>query len=58
MAYNKIYSIEEYMNQGFTENEAYAVRIADRLHNRYVDRGYLTEREWEKYEAIVKRTGM
>ena len=52
---NTIYTIEEYMEQGFTEAEAYAVRMSDKMFNRFSE---LTEREKEKYFAIVERLGL
>ena len=54
MQKNPILTIEEYMAEGFTEAEAYACRMFDRLHNKYYD---LTEREKNKYHAIADRLG-
>ena len=55
MKKNIVYSIEEYMEQGFTEAEAYAVRMHDKLFNRYYD---LSEKEKNKMYAIVDRLGL
>lgn len=52
---NTIYTIEEYMAQGFTKSEAYAKRKFDKMHNNYNN---LSEKEKEKYFAIVKRLGL
>ncbi len=55
---NKIYKIEEYMmKQGYTEAEAYAVRIHDRLVNKWIIKGYTTEADSKKIEAVAKRFG-
>lgn len=55
--YQRIYTISEYISQGFTEEEAYAVRLYDRLFNKSFSQG-ITEREAEKMDAIVKRLGL
>ena len=54
---NKIYTIEEYMEKGYTEAEAYAVRIHDRLVNKWIIKGFSTEAESKKIEAIAKKFG-
>ena len=56
---NIIHTIEEYMEQGFTETEAYAMRVHDRLFNKWVRNGYhLPEKEDEKMAALVKGLGL
>ena len=48
---NKIYSNEEYMNQGFTREEVEKVRRSDELFNNWDN---LTEEEKEEYYALVE----
>lgn len=55
--YQKVYSISEYIEQGFSEEEAYAVRLYDRLFNKFFSQG-ITEKEQKKMDAIVKRLGL
>lgn len=57
MTKNKIYTINEYMEQGFTEAEAYAVRIHDRICNKKFSKE-LTDKDYERIDAIVKRLGL
>lgn len=54
---NKIYTIKEYMEHGYTEAEAYAVRLHDKLVNKWIIKGYSTEAEDEKIIAIAKKFG-
>ena len=52
---NKIYSNEEYMNQGFTREEVDKVRRSDELFNNW---DILTEEEKEEYYALVEELGL
>ena len=52
---NKIYSNEEYMNQGFTREEVDQVRRSDELFNNWDN---LTEEEKEEYFSLVEELGL
>jgi hypothetical protein len=52
---NTIYTIEEYIKQGFTAEEAPKVRKTDEMFNRWEE---LTEGEKEEYFALVKELGL
>ena len=52
---NTIYTIEEYMEQGFTKTEAYVVRKTDKMFNNYDN---LSEKEKARYYAMCKRLGL
>ena len=52
---NKVYTIEEYMEQGFTKIEAYVVRKTDKMFNNWE---HLTEKEKERYALMVERLGL
>lgn len=52
---NTVYSIEEYMAQGFTAEEAPIARKVDIMFNRFDD---LTDVEKEKYYAMVAWLGL
>ena len=52
---NTVYTIEEYIAQGFTKEEAPIARKVDILHNRYDE---LTEEEKDKYHAMVAWLGL
>lgn len=52
---NKVRTIEEYMDQGFTKVEAYVVRKTDKMFNNWDN---LTEKEKERYFLMVKRLGL
>lgn len=54
---NTIYTIEEYMAQGFTQEEAPLVREHDTLYNRYVTEG-LTEEEKDRMFDLVVMLGL
>lgn len=59
MRLNTIYTIEEYVKQGFTETEAYAAKIHDKLVNKWIcNNQHLSERDSEKLYAIQKRLGI
>ena len=49
---NKIYTLEEYKAQGFTNEELPLIKEHDELHNRLVSGNYETT---EEYESIRKR---
>lgn len=55
MTNNTIYTIEEYMEQGFTKEEAPIMRKVDLMQNRFDE---LTETEKEKYFAMVAWLGI
>ena len=52
---NTVYTVNEYMTQGFTKTEAYAMRKADKMFNNW---DYLTDKEKERYYLIAKRLGL
>ena len=52
---NTIYTIEEYIAQGFTAEEAIKVRKTDEMFN---DWDNLTEEEKEEYFALVEELGL
>ena len=52
---NKVYSIEEYISQGFTEQEAYLVRKTDCMFNNWEN---LTDDEKDHYYAMVDFLGL
>lgn len=52
---NTVYTIEEYMEQGFTAEEAPIARKTDIMYNNWND---LTEKEKEKYYAMVEWLGL
>jgi hypothetical protein len=52
---NTIYTIEEYIAQGFTAEEAPKVRKTDEMFNNWDN---LTEEEKEEYSALVKELGL
>ena len=52
---NTIYTIGQYMMQGFTAEEAVKVRRHDIIHNKWED---ATEAEKEEYFAIQKELGL
>ena len=49
-----VYTIEEYMAQGFTKIEAYVARKADKMFNNW---NFLTDKEKERYFLMAKRLG-
>ena len=55
MSKNKVLTIEEYMEQGFTKVEAYVVRKTDKMFNNWEN---LSEKEKERYFLMVKRLGL
>ena len=55
--YNVIYSIEGYMGQGFTREEAEKVMRHDIIFNKYLD-GEATEAEMEELYAIQREVGL
>lgn len=55
MLKNKVYTVEEYMEQGFTKIEAYVMRKVDKMFNNW---DYLTNKEKERYFLMVKRLGL
>ena len=52
---NTIYTIEEYMAQGFTKTEAYMVRKTDKMFNNWE---HLTDKEKERYFLMTERLGL
>lgn len=52
---NKVYTIKEYMEQGFTETEAYAMRKLDHLQIKWDS---LTDEQKNRHQAIAKRLGV
>lgn len=54
---NTIYTIEEYIAQGFTAEEAPKAMRHDILFNRY-KRGMATEAMLEEMDAIIKELGL
>lgn len=52
---NTVYTIEEYIAQGFTEAEAYIARKTDKMFNNWDS---LTEKEKDRYYLMVKRLGL
>ena len=55
MTMNTIYTIEEYIAQGFTAEEAPKVLKTDLMHNRWEE---LTESEKAEYFALVEELGL
>ena len=55
MSQNTIYTIEEYIAQGFTAEEAPKVLKTDLMFNRWNE---LTEKEKEEYFALVEELGL
>lgn len=55
--YNTIYTIEEYMNQGFTAEEAPKAKRHDILFNKYID-GIITEEEKKEMFIIIEELGL
>ena len=49
---NKIFTIKEYMEQGFTKTEAYVVRKTDKMFNNFNN---LTEEEKRRYFLMCER---
>ena len=54
---NTIYTIEEYMAQGFTKEEAIMVREHDILFNKYCEEG-LNEEEKSRMFEIIEKVGL
>ena len=52
---NTVYTIEEYIAQGFTAEEAPKVRKTDIMFNNW---NILTEEEKEEYFALVEELGL
>jgi hypothetical protein len=52
---NTVYTIEEYIAQGFTREEAPKAKRSDELFNNWEE---LTEEEKEEYFAICKELGL
>lgn len=52
---NTIYTVEEYMAQGFTKVEAYVMRKADKMFNNWE---HLNNKEKEKYFLMTERLGL
>lgn len=52
---NTIYTIDEYMTQGFTKTEAYVVRKTDKMFNNWE---HLTNKEKERYFLMIERLGL
>ena len=55
MAKNKVFTVEEYMAQGFTKVEAYVMRKIDKMFNNWE---HLTDKEKERYSLMVERLGL
>lgn len=55
MTKNTIYTIEEYIAQGFTTEEAPKVRKTDEMFNNWDN---LTSEEKEEYFALVEELGL
>ena len=54
MLYNKIYTDEEYMTQGFTAEEVPMIRRHDILFNQYKRNGFLTAEEEAELMHLIK----
>lgn len=54
MTENKIFSVKELKEQGFNEQEAEVMRKFDRLHNKWVREGKLSNQDWKRSEAMAK----
>ena len=54
MLYNKIYTDEEYMAQGFTAEEVPMIRRHDILFNQYKRNGFLTAEEEAELMYLIK----
>lgn len=55
--YNKVYTTEEYIAQGFTAEEAPKAQRHDILFNKKVD-GIITEIEEEEMYSIIEELGL
>lgn len=55
--YNTVYSIEEYIAQGFTAEEAPKMVRHDTLVNKLTD-GLITEEEYQEIFAIAEELGL
>ena len=55
--YNTVYSIEEYIAQGFTAEEAPKMIRHDTLVNKLID-GIITEEEYEEIFVIAEELGL
>jgi hypothetical protein len=54
---NTIYTIEEYIKQGFTSEEAPKAKKSDELFNKWKINGELSDTEKEEYFALVEELG-
>ncbi len=54
MLYNKIYTDEEYMAQGFTAEEVPMIRRHDILFNEYKRNGFLLDEEMDELLHLIK----
>ena len=52
---NTIYTIDEYMEQGFTNVEAYVMRKVDKMFNNWDN---LSNKEKDRYYIMAKRLGI
>jgi len=55
---NTIYSIDEYVAQGFTREEAPKAKRSDELFNKWKINGELSDTEKEEYFALVEELGL
>lgn len=58
MEKNTIFTIGQYMMQGFTAEEAPKAREFDILHNEWADNGELSEEKQQRYYALSKELGL
>lgn len=55
--YNTVYTVEQYMEQGFTAEEAMKAQRHDVIFNKYID-GIATEEEMAELYIIQKELGL
>lgn len=58
MTKNTIYTIGQYIMEGFTAEEASLAREHDILHNEWVEHGELSDEKKARYFEIQKKLGL
>ena len=58
MTKNTIFTIAEYIAQGFTAEEAPKALECDILHNEWAENGELSEEKKERYFALANELGL
>lgn len=58
MEKNTIFTIGQYIMQGFTAEEAPKAREFDILHNEWAENGELSEEKQQRYYELVKELGL